>query len=385
MVLRRPSHCPTEVHLDRDYLEAVPALIGGRKWVLVTSAGWAIRGAIKAITGAAGAPVAVVGDVPGNPTISYVEKLTSVKPADLVVALGGGSVMDAAKGLAALQALGGDIPRFEAHLRGGEPLPKNLRPAPLICVPTTSGTGSEVTRWATIWGDEKVKFSLTDPRLYPSDAVLDPRLCISKPRELTLASGLDALSHAMEAVWNNNHTPESDRLATTAIGSIRNHLLIALERPDDIEARREMQVASTIAGFAMGTTQTALAHSISYPFTAMFGMPHGLACSFTLPAVAEYNMGADRDRLGAIAEGLECEIADIPAVLLAWFDEMRLGAAVGRYVSAADIDGLGENLITRARAANNLRAVDGATAKSIAKRSLGDLSGAGAETAAAAP
>ncbi len=389
MVLRRPSHCPTEVHPDQDYLEAVPALIGGRKWVLVTSAGWAGRGAIKAITGAAGAPQAIVDDVPENPTISYVETLTSVKTADLVVAIGGGSVMDAAKGLAALQALGGDIPRFEAHLRDGEPLPEDLDPAPLICVPTTSGTGSEVTRWATIWGDEKVKLSLTDPRLYPSDAVLDPSLCISMPRERTLAGGLDALSHAMEAVWNNNHTPESDRWATTAIGSIRSHLSAALERPDDIEARREMQAAATTAGFAMGTTQTALAHSISYPFTALFGMPHGLACSFTLPAVAEYNMAEDESRFGAIAEGLECEIADIPAVLLAWFDEMRLGAAVGRYITAADIDGLGENLITRARAANNLRAVDGATAKDIAKRSLGDLSGAaavaGADTAAAAP
>ena len=92
MVLRRPSHCPTVVHLDRDYLEAVPALIGGRKWVLVTSAGWAGRGTIKAITGAAGAPVAVVDDVPENPAISYVEKLASVKAADLVVAIGGGSV-----------------------------------------------------------------------------------------------------------------------------------------------------------------------------------------------------------------------------------------------------------------------------------------------------
>lgn len=154
MVLRRPSHCPTEVHPDRDYLEAVPALIGGREWVLVSSAGWASRGAIEAITKAAGAPVAIVDDVPENPTISYVEKLTSVKPAGLVVALGGGSVMDAAKGLAALQALGGDISPFEAHLRDGEPLPEDLDPAPLICVPTTSGTGSEVTRWATIWGDE---------------------------------------------------------------------------------------------------------------------------------------------------------------------------------------------------------------------------------------
>lgn len=139
MVLGRPSHCPTEVHPDRDYLEAVPALIGGREWVLVTSAGWASRGAIKAITGAAGAPQAIVDDVPENPTISYVEKLTSVKPADLVVALGGGSVMDAAKGLVALQGLGGDIPRFEAHLRDGEPLPEDLRLTPLICVPTTVG------------------------------------------------------------------------------------------------------------------------------------------------------------------------------------------------------------------------------------------------------
>ena len=216
------------------------------------------------------------------------ERLAGIGATDWVVALGGGSVMDAAKGLVAIQALNDDIPKFNAHLREGKSLPDDFKPAPLICVPTTSGTGSEVTRWGTIWGDEKVKFSLTDPRLYPREAILDARLCLSMPRELTLATGLDALSHAMEAVWNNNHTPLSDRFAGDAIRGLRSNFLDALEKPDDLKVRREMQIAATLAGLAMGTTQTALAHSISYPFTALFGMPHGLACSFTLPALIKW-------------------------------------------------------------------------------------------------
>lgn len=356
--------------MDQDYLEAVPSLIDATPWVLVTSSGWIERGAVKDLMEAAVPPEDMVGDVPENPPVSFIEKLTGVKRNDLIVALGGGSVMDAAKGLAVVQALKGDMDTLHAHLKEGEPLPPDLRLSPVICVPTTSGTGSEVTPWATIWGDEKVKFSLNDPRLYPQEAILDPRLCLSMPRELTLSSGLDALSHAMESVWNNNHTPLSDQFAETAIRMLRAHFQTALESPDDVQSRREMQVAATTAGLAMGTTQTALSHSISYPFTALFGMPHGLACSFTLPAVAEYNLGHDPGRLEPIARGLECDPQAIPEVIQAWFDGFKLGSELKRYVSVADIDNLGDKLITRARAKNNLRDVDGPTAKDIARRSL---------------
>ena len=120
----------------------------------------------------------------------------------------------------------------------------------------------------------------------------------------------------------------------------------------------------------MGTTQTALAHSISYPFTAHFGMPHGFACSFTLPEVARYNSAVHPERLAPIAAGLSCAISEIPSALESWFDELNLGHYLAGYVSPDVTDQFGDSLITPARAANNLRDVNGRTAQILARRSL---------------
>ncbi len=130
------------------------------------------------------------------------------------------------------------------------------------------------------------------------------------------------------------------------------------------------------------STQTALAHSISYPFTAQFGMPHGFACSFTLPEVAGYNAQADPDRVALAAEAFGCGLDEFPTALAAWLDGLGIGAHLDEYVTPAVTGELGDNLITRARAANNLRDVDGAAARDIAHRSLtrfcrGDLAKAG--------
>ena len=188
-------------------------MLADRKWLLVTSAGWSKRGAIEVLTAAAGQPVATIDSVPANPRISDIEKFSAGMPSvDVAVALGGGSVIDATKGIVALTALKKDLTPLLTHLKNGLELSNTFAPIPIIAVPTTSGTGSEVTRWGTIWGDENEKFSLHNPALYPSDAVIDPALCTSMPHDVTLSSGLDALSHAMEAVWNQNNTPLSDHL-----------------------------------------------------------------------------------------------------------------------------------------------------------------------------
>ncbi len=369
--MSRPFHCPTRVHSQRPYAEVVRDLVGGRRWALATSAGWVRRGAVDLLRSTADGLEAVIGEIPANPKISDIETLASELPAvDVVIALGGGSAIDAAKGLVALQALRGDTSAFTAHLREGADLPADFAPVPIVAVPTTSGTGSEITRWATVWGDDRVKFSLHHPRLYPADAILDPTLCTSMNRELTLASGLDALSHAMEAVWNVNHTAVSDHLARDAIATLSNYLDRALDTPEDVEIRRRVQLGALIAGFAMGTTQTALAHSISYAFTAHFGMPHGLACSFTLPEVARYNSVESRERLRPIAEGLGCDVDGVGDFLDAWYARIGIGRYVASYVSPEVTDQLGDHLITRARAGNNLRAVDGEAARVIARTSL---------------
>jgi phosphonate metabolism-associated iron-containing alcohol dehydrogenase len=376
VVLNHFLHCPVRIVEGHPYDEALETLIAARPWALVTSRGWITRGAADVIATRCSDPLAVIADVEANPKLNDVIRLApTLEGAGVVVALGGGSVIDAAKGMVALNAVGGDVKIFKAHLREGRVLPGDMTAIPIIAVPTTSGTGSEVTRWGTIWGDDAVKHSVTDAKLYPSHAVLDPELCRSMPRELTLSTGLDAISHAMEAVWNQRHTSATDSLAETAIRMVHETLEEAMDRPDDVVRRERMQSASMIAGLAMGTTQTALAHSISYPFTALFDMPHGLACSFTLAEVARFNGATSPERLAPIAAGMECSIEKLPVRLEAWFDDLGVGELVARYVAPTVTDELGDKLITRARAANNIRDVDGAQARQLARAALDRLCG----------
>ncbi|NQU61385.1 MAG: phosphonoacetaldehyde reductase [Rhodospirillales bacterium] len=371
MVLKRPFHCPTVVAQGQDFDEALAGLLDGKSWVLVTSAGWLMRGAVGKIQNRCGPPRALLANVCSNPDVPTVVGLADELPdVDTVVALGGGSVIDAAKGAVALKALSNNLRPFMTHLRDGEPLPDSFAPIPIIAVPTTSGTGSEVTCWGTIWGEDRIKHSVSHTSLYPSNAVLDPALCVSMPGNLTLATGLDALSHAMESVWNRRHTEVTDALAEKAIRTLRRHLLAAMREPNDIVLRSRVQIASLLSGLTMGTTQTAAAHSISYPFTAHFDVPHGLACSFTLPEIARYNMKDDPSRLLPIAEGLECSVDEIPEHLEKWFGELGVGPLLAAYVTPDVADTLEGNLITRSRAANNIRSVDEEAARRIARLAL---------------
>ena len=134
-------------------------------------------------------PAAVISGGSENPKISEILSLAEqLDEVDVVVAIGGGSVIDAAKGILAYVALGRDSAPLMRHLRDGEALPAYLDVKPLISVPTTSGSGSEVTRWGTIWGDDQIKYSVNDPALYPSDSILDPKLCVTMPKILSIGS-----------------------------------------------------------------------------------------------------------------------------------------------------------------------------------------------------
>ena len=376
MVLTHPFYCPTRVVEGHKYDEAVDSLLDGRSWLLVTSAGWRSRRAVERLISRCGSPVAIFDCIEENPIVSSIVDLASQVPdCEVVVALGGGSVIDAAKGIVTLHGLGLNADLLKQHLSEGVALPDSMSVIPIIAVPTTSGTGSEVTRWGTIWGDDGIKFSVTDPKLWPAYAVMDPLLCTSMPYSLTLATGLDALSHAMESVWNRRHTEATDAMSTAAIGLLWKHFEATLETPGDLNLRARIQTASLLAGLAMGTTQTALAHSISYPFTSRCGIPHGIACSFTLAEVARFNIETEPERLSAIADGLRCTVPDIPVVIEYWFDRLGLGDEILKYVTPDVTDGFSNNLITRARAANNIRDIDGAGAKNLARAALDRLCG----------
>jgi phosphonate metabolism-associated iron-containing alcohol dehydrogenase len=143
-----------------------------------------------------------------------------------------------------------------------------------------------VTPWATIWDRESQrKYSLHLRQTWPTHAVVDPELMLSAPASVTLASGLDALSHALEAIWNVNANPVSDTFAVSAANDIQRVLPALMREPGNLELRSGMALAALKAGMAFSNTKTALAHSISYEMTLRHGLPHGIACSFPLPLV----------------------------------------------------------------------------------------------------
>jgi alcohol dehydrogenase class IV len=163
-------------------------------------------------------------------------------------------------------------------------------------VPTTAGTGSEVTRWATVWDTDTApaqKRSFDEPFGFAEKAFVDPLLTLSCPTQVTRDTGLDALSHALEAMWNRHANPFSDVLAVSAAQKVLKWLPVALGDAGDVAAREALSLASLQAGMAFSQTRTALAHALSYAVTLEQGVPHGLACALWLPAAWGLAQGAD--------------------------------------------------------------------------------------------
>jgi alcohol dehydrogenase len=231
---------------------------------------------------------------------SRVWPLLAASPRAVLLAVGGGTVLDMAK-LLRCRPLDGDFESLVRALRGQAPWPA-MRAERMWLVPTTAGTGSEVTRWATVWDTEQPvarKRSLDEPFGYAECAFVDPELAASCPPGVTRDCALDALSHALEAMWNRHANPVSDALALTAARRIVAQLPRVLQRPDDMAARQALSLAALEAGLAFSQTRTALAHALSYPLTLEQGVPHGLACALWLPTAWRLAVGRD-ERLDAL-------------------------------------------------------------------------------------
>ncbi|BDB66783.1 hypothetical protein Hc94105_0984 [Helicobacter cinaedi] len=220
---------------------------------------------------------------------------------DVVIALGGGSVLDSAK----FFALHNEI----AVNNGSLEIVGEARAMPLFACPSTAGTGSELTQWATIWDSKaNIKYSLSHKCLYPQIAFYDITLLLSLPLDLSIHITLDSLSHAVESIWNKNANSISTQYAKAAIELILENLPLLYEMLTSLDSkdctlntadsrkstqettqnlRRNLALACMYAALSFSNTQTALAHAISYPITMRFGVPHGLACSFTLPILLD--------------------------------------------------------------------------------------------------
>lgn len=245
----------------------------------------------------------VFSDVTPNPEVALVDRLAAQLRSgqhDVVVAVGGGSAMDCAKAAACLAA--GDRPSIRPVHSEGAPL--GAARLPLIAVPTTSGTGSEVTPFAVLSDTEKqVKGPIAGDALYPVHAVVDPRLTHTLPLKVTIATGLDALSHAIEGYWSKNHQPVCDLLAIEAARLICANLKRAAQQPGDAEARSAMSYAATLAGAAFQLPKNAMVHACSFPLSARFHLAHGAACAFTLEEAIQFNAPVMGDRLTAFLRG----------------------------------------------------------------------------------
>lgn len=290
-------------------LSSLPGLLAGRRALLVTFPEARALGLVGRIEALLGNQLAgVIDDVRPNPDVAELKAVyegfwRDVGGAEVIVAIGGGSAIDTAKTL----MVGTETGSFDdliALLASGKPfLPAQLKT--LLAVPTTAGTGSEVTPWATIWdrGAQK-KYSLHLQQTWPTVALIDPELMLSLPASVTLQSGLDALSHALESIWNVNANPVSDTFAVAAVHDIFDTLPKLMQRLDDVDLRGRMALAALKAGMAFSNTRTALAHSISYEMTLRYGLPHGIACSFPLPMVLGRAIGQRSDRDAVLARAL---------------------------------------------------------------------------------
>lgn len=230
---------------------------------------------------AAGRVVGVSSDVEPNPTINNVAD-AAVKAADCqadcLIAFGGGSAMDCAKAVAVVLADGCTA----KDLLAGHPIKQAL---PLIAIPTTAGTGSEVTAGAVLSDKEKgIKAAIFSPALFPAIALVDPELTYSVPARVTAVTGLDVLAHAFDAMTSVKASEATDALALSAAKLAVKYLERSVADSSDKEARGGMAKASTMAGLAFSQTGTTGSHACSYILTAKYQMPHGEACAFTMDA-----------------------------------------------------------------------------------------------------
>jgi alcohol dehydrogenase len=333
-----PFRVPTRLTLEPGCLAqlgAAAADSGGRRWMLVLDAGlagtpWPERA--RKLLLAAGAQAAVFDQVEPNPRDSTVEALAEElrrQGSDGVVGLGGGSVLDAAKAAAMLARNGGRLADFEGRDRYRE------RPLPMIAVPSTCGTGSEVT-WVSVVTvpERRAKISVKGETMFPAVALVDADLLATLPPHLVAWTGLDALTHALEATTGRRSNPASAALAERAIALLCRWLRrAAADVAGDREAREAVAAAATLAGLAFGNADVAAVHCLSETLGGLYDVPHGLANAVLLVPVLASHGAAVEERLAGLA----------PAVL---GPEARMGgAAEGRRAAAEGVLAALERLV----------------------------------------
>lgn len=237
-----------------------------------------------------------------NPTIGNVNdglSLLADNECDFVISLGGGSPHDCAKGIALVATNGGAIADYEGVDQSAKPM------LPLVAINTTAGTASEMTRFCIITDEKRhIKMAIVDKHTTPLMSVNDPELMLAKPASLTAATGMDALTHAVEAYVSTAATPITDAVAIKAIELIQAYLRTAVKKGDDIEAREQMAYAQFMAGMAFNNASLGYVHAMAHQLGGFYDLPHGVCNAILLPHVQRYNAQVCPERLRDVAKAM---------------------------------------------------------------------------------
>ncbi len=281
--------------------------LGGTKALIVTDPGLISTGMIETIEQYlrdAGIPTARYAEVKGNPVVGCIDegvRIMKDNGCDITVAIGGGSAMDVAKAINIVEANGGNILDYEVT-RDGQKNPLKSRKKPLIAIPTTAGTGSEVTIWSVLTDPARnMKASFGHPWYAPDLALADPALTVSVPAGLTAATGMDALTHAIESYTSVAPMPQTDALALHAVKLISSNLRQAVANGKNLAARDGMLMGSLMAGMAFNSAPLGCVHAMAHTLGGAYDTPHGVANAIMLPYVMKYNVTACPERFADIA------------------------------------------------------------------------------------
>lgn len=284
-----------------------------------------------------GAETAVFEGVEPDPSFATVmrgaEEMKQFRP-DLIVALGGGSPMDAAKGMWVYYEHP-ELTTLEQVLTAN-PFPKLRRKARFCCIPSTAGTASEVSRSFVLSDDQGVKHGLGNMEMMPDIAICDPEVTLSMPPHITAETGMDAMTHALEALVSNRANYVSDVLVRRAVVDIHDNLPKAYENGSDMAARETMLNASMIAGMAFTNVSLGIVHSMAHTVGSLFHVAHGLADAVILPYIIQFNSGDERAK--ALYESMAAAFGsqDMAAVVRALNEKLHIPARLSEVVKDAD-------------------------------------------------
>jgi len=296
----------------RKELPEIIGRLGGRKALVVTDKGliqFGVAGKVTAVLDAGSLPYDVFSEVKPNPTVSNVKagvEAFKKAGADYIIAIGGGSAMDTAKGIGIVVK----NPEFADVVSLEGCAPTKNKSVPVIALPTTAGTAAETTiNYVIIDEEKKKKMVCVDPNDIPAVAVIDAELMYSLPKSLTAATGLDALTHAIEGYITKGAWEMSDMFEIEAIRMINKYLRTAVFDPQNPEGRNGMAVAQYIAGMAFSNVGLGLVHGMAHPMGSLFDIPHGVANALLLPTIMEFNMPCCLDKFPKVAEAMGVDIS----------------------------------------------------------------------------